>query len=183
MITNNTKDILSKVSIFTIGVAVGIAATRKYFKTKYERIAQEDINSVTEKLLGDKPDAMDGDAPDMFYDTTPAMSCDDYERLIKDNGYECSVEDKEEEIVTKPKVISLEEFEDGENPTTTLYYWADGVVTNDRNKIIANADELIGLKNLDSFNNSRVDSVYIRNYEDEIDYEILRDRRRFSEIS
>lgn len=183
------KDILSKVFIFTAGAAIGVVTTRKYFKTKYEKITQEEIESVKRTFLGDDMDVpsenvMEGDAPDMYYEKEADISKEEYERLINEHGYGYSVnEEEEEEDVSEPKLISLEDFEDGENPTSTLYYWADGVVTNDRNKELANVDELIGLKNLNAFKDHRVDSIYVRNYEDEIDYEILRDSRKFSEIS
>ena len=42
---NNTIKIIFT---FTLGVAVGMVATQRFFKAKYEAIAQEDIDSVKE---------------------------------------------------------------------------------------------------------------------------------------
>ena len=39
---------LNKIVIFALGAAVGSLATWKFLKTKYERIAQEEIDSVKE---------------------------------------------------------------------------------------------------------------------------------------
>lgn len=182
---SNMKDILSKTFIFAVGVTIGVVTTRKYFKTKYEKIAKEEIDSVTEQLLGNdyvKTDIPDTEVSenDTYYDTEEPSG---YKKMVNELKYAYSAGDKEENDLAGKQVISLEEFEDGENPTITLYYWADGVITNDRNKIIKNVDELIGLNNLKAFNDHRVDSIYIRNYDSEVDYEILRDSRCFSEIS
>lgn len=174
------KDILGKVFIFAAGAAVGVIATREYFKTKYEKIAQDDINSVTEQLLNENyksADVTDENISEVLDENSI------YHNIIEESGYSYNTTNKEEENLEGKKVISLEEFEDGENPTITLYYWADGVVTNDRNKIIKNVDELIGIKSLEQFDDYRVDSIYVRNYDSEVDYEILRDSRCFSEIS
>lgn len=174
------KDILSKVFIFAAGAAVGVIATREYFKTKYEKIAQDDINSVTEQLLNENyknADITDENIDEVLDENSK------YRNIIEELGYDYTTKNKEEEILKGKRVISLEEFEDGENPTITLYYWEDGVVTNDRNRIIKNVDELIGLKSLEQFDDYSIDSVYVRNYDSEVDYEILRDSRCFSEIS
>ena len=45
------NDTLSKIIIFASGGAVGAAVCRKYFKAKYERIANEEIESVKETFL------------------------------------------------------------------------------------------------------------------------------------
>ena len=172
------RNTLSKILIFTAGAAIGSAVTWKILKVKYDRKVQDELNAITKSFLEDEdsdkidiPTTVDNsvDAPDMYY-----------EKIINDNEYDYHVDEEEEHNVDEPKVISLDDFEDGENPTMTLYYWADGVVTNDRGKIVANVDELIGIKNLRKFEDSRIDSIYIRNYESEIDYEILRDSREFS---
>ena len=51
------KTILSNVGMFVAGVAIGSLATWKLVKTKYEQIAQEEIDSVKEAFSkrGDKP--------------------------------------------------------------------------------------------------------------------------------
>ena len=43
-----SKSILSKVFIFAVGAAIGSAVTWKLVKTKYEKIANEEIESVKE---------------------------------------------------------------------------------------------------------------------------------------
>ena len=37
---------------FSLGVAAGVAASWRYMKTKYERLAQEQIDDVKEKYRG-----------------------------------------------------------------------------------------------------------------------------------
>ena len=42
------KDLLTSAVIFTVGAIIGSAVTYKMLKTKYENIAQEEIDSVKE---------------------------------------------------------------------------------------------------------------------------------------
>ena len=44
------KSTLNNVLIFAVGAAIGSAATWYFVKTKYERIAQEEIDSVKEEF-------------------------------------------------------------------------------------------------------------------------------------
>lgn len=182
----NTKDILSKIIIFTVGAAAGSAVTWKFLKNKYEKIAQEEIDSVKEKLmpanLKNEDNNADEDAPEMYYETTKEENQQIYERLVKDSGY-LSNKQEEEDTMDKPYVVSPEDFGEVGYPTITLWYYADGVVTNERNKIVTNVDECIGLESLNHFGDYEDDAVHVRNDVQEIDYEILKDRRNFSEIS
>ena len=50
------KDILGKVLLFTAGAAIGSAVTWKLVKTKYEKIAQEEIDSVKEEYYVKVPE-------------------------------------------------------------------------------------------------------------------------------
>ena len=50
------KDILGKVLLFTAGAAIGSAVTWMLVKTKYEKIAQEEIDSVKEEYYVKVPE-------------------------------------------------------------------------------------------------------------------------------
>lgn len=90
---------------------------------------------------------------------------------------------KEEMDASKPYVISPEEFGECDYAIISLTYYTDGTLTNDRDKIIANVDELIGEDSLNHFGEYEEDSVFVRNDELQTDFEILKDYRAFSEIS
>ena len=73
-------------------------------------------------------------------------------------------------------VIAPEESWEQDYPTITLtYYEGDGVLTDDHDKIITNADELVGPDFAQHFGEYEEDSVYVRNSKLKVHYEILRD--------
>lgn len=170
------RDILSKFMIFAAGIGVGSVVTWKLVKDKYAQIAQEEIESVKEAFSTRESD---NDAESEPVEETTA------EDIIKTAGYASDPLEKEEETdMVKPHVIAPEEFGDSDYATVTLWYFADGVLTNDRQKILKNADELVGENFADHFGEYEEDpdTVYVRNDEQEIDYEILRDYRAYSEV-
>ena len=82
----------------------------------------------------------------------------------------------------RPYVITPEEFGDSDYAIISLTCYTDGTVTNEKNKIVANVDELIGLDSLDHFGEYEDDSVFVRNDALQIDFEILKDWRDYSEV-
>ena len=99
---------------------------------------------------------------------------------MKEEGYS---EEEDEDDMNKPYVIRPEEFGEEGYVQQSLTYYADGVITNERGKIIKNVDELIGINPEDHFGEYEDDSVFVRNDNIKVDYEILKDYREFSEIS
>ena len=182
---------LNKILIFTAGAAIGSAVTWKLVKTKYERIAQDEIESVREALGYDDFEE-ESESPDIEKKT-------DIQELvakIKENGYTdysetAPVEKKKEEEsnVRKPRVIPPEEFGEIDNyGIVSLTCYADKVVTT--NNVTANCEELledvdgtIGLESLDHFGEYEEDSVFVRNDELNCYFEILLDPRPYSECN
>lgn len=179
------NDTWSKLLSFTMGLAIGSVVTWKYIKTKYERIAQEEIDSVKETFLGRNKDVTEEVPEDSSNDIR------EYANKLKDMkyvNYSNPDKDEKEEVKevkeNKPYVISPEEFEDGDYPCHSLTYYADGVVTFLDGDIIDDAklNELIGSDSLNTFGQYEDDSVYVRNDIRKIDYEILRDYRNYAEV-
>lgn len=181
------KNILNKIFIFVVGSAVGSVVTWKLIETKYKRIAQEEIDSVREvyaRVHGDPDEEPDEDqevieeVPDEYYD------------IIQSNGYgendeadEEKEEDYDEEMISKPYVISEEEYDDNGYETETLYYYDDGMlVYSITDEAIYEVDEVVGEDSLTQLLESGEDYIYVRNDELGIDFEILRDRRNYSEV-
>ena len=168
------KNLMIDILIFAAGAAIGSAVTWKLVKTKYEQIAQEEIDSVKEVFA--KRAAM------------KKPSLEEYKAKLNDLEYD--VEEKEEkedeesmdETNNTAYVISPDEFGDCDYETVSLTYYADGVVTDDFDEPIDNVEELIGPDALDSFGEYEDDSVFVRNDEKQCDYEILLDVRNFSDI-
>lgn len=189
---NNT---LTNVIIFVAGAAVGSAVTYKIVKTKYERILQEEIDDVKatyanrEITLKDIADVASKNGIDMDVDITPSEEDrSEYESIIEKANYlgyvtEKLSNDKEEPDMVKPYVISPGEVGECDYPVMSLtYYEGDGVLTDSFDKIIRNVDEIVGEDFADHFGEYEDDSVFVRNEEQEVDYEILKDYRSYSEI-
>lgn len=186
---NNT---LSKILMFAAGAAIGSAVTWKLVKTKYERIAQEEIESVRELYS-------DTECHDTEEEISIAKKPDIRELAakLKENGYtdysdtvpETIKEEKEETEMSKPYIIPPEEFDELDGyGTVSLTYYADKVVT--VNNVAENCEELwedvdgtIGLESLEHFGDYEEDSVFVRNDDLKCDFEILLDPRKYSEIA
>lgn len=189
---NNTA--LSKILIFSVGAAVGSAVTWKLLKTKYERIAQEEIESVKEVFSRRQPIEEPTDTEET--EDTPEATVDVqsmypetkvYEDILQKNGYKnyseiSKTEKKEVDDVEKPYVISPEEFDElDEYETSSLTYYEDGVLTDEEDNIIDDPDDIVGPDFENHFGEYEDDSVFIRNDRRRCDYEILRDYRRYSD--
>ena len=85
--------------------------------------------------------------------------------------------------MTGPYVITPEEFgELKEYETIELTYYADFVLADNRNNPIEDVDDVIGLDSLDHFGEYEDDSVFVRDDERKIDYQILLDPRKYSDV-
>lgn len=186
------KDLLFKVMIFLTGGAVGSAVTWKLVKTKYEQIANEEIDSMREYYNEKKKKDM-LEVSEVIHEGFKAgdLTVQDIRNKVQELGYaneqwlrdnENSNEEEDEEIMDKPYVIPPEESWEQDYPTISLtYYEGDKVLANERNEMIANADELVGEDFADHFGEYEEDSVFIRNDNHKVYYEILRDYGNYSE--
>lgn len=192
----NTVAILAFIS----GAAVGVAASWKFFKTKYEQIAQEEIDSVKEvfserveemkeaSLNSDNEDAEDEEEDDSEI-SKPLNSKPDlfeYASKIEEEGYANYNRIKREKgakKMKKPYVISPDEFDEKPDyDVVSLTYYADGVLADDEDHIIEDVEGTVGVESLSHFGEYEDDSVFVRNEAEKIDYEILRDMRKYFEI-
>lgn len=156
------KDMIVKVLIFAVGAVAGGAATLKYTKDKYEKIANEEITQMREYWKKKE------------------------EETIKTRGVvKSEEEDEEEEDVEemyKPEVVAPEETWEKDYPTISLtYYEGDQTLTDDQDKIITNVAELVGEDFASHFGEYEDDSVFIRNDKIGVYYEILRDYGSYSD--
>ena len=77
---NSVKIIFS----FTLGAAVGLVATQRFFKAKYEAIAQEEIDSVKEVYSKKHKDNMN--EVDENVSSTPE-NVEEYANIVHDLRY------------------------------------------------------------------------------------------------
>lgn len=212
------KNALINIATFAIGAAVGSVATWKLLKTKYENIAQEEIDSVKEafaeeaKTNREPVEDQQRYAEDEVKVTKAQMRA--YDEIIKNVGYSVSsgysegvkdlnnevsekikaIVDECDEIVNNggketmvkdgPYIIPPSYFgEDDEYEVITLVCYADGVITeSDNGEIVDDVEGAIGDCDVRAhFGEYEDDSVFIRNEERKVDYEILRDKDNYYE--
>lgn len=188
--------------LFVAGAAVGSAVTWKVLKTKYERIAQEEIDSVKEAFgkLGTSPyedeDSEKCDAEQEDEEEGPPEEIDgedpqdhmqrlyEYEAKLQRLKYS-SVEHRQEgggePVILAPYVISPDMFGEDDYETSMLTYYADGVLEDDYWNVIENVEDVVGSDFMNHFDEYTDDTVFIRNEELHTDYEITRDKRTYAE--
>lgn len=162
------KNILSKFVIFTVGAAVGSVVTWKLVEAKYKQIAEEEIESVREvysKVYGKSDEETD--------------ESEEEETVKKETVIDV---DEEDEEVPEPYVIDYDDFDDNGYATETLYYYDDGVVTDSITGEVVDVSETVGEDTIQQLLDSGEDFIYARNDWLGIDYEVLRDRRKYSEV-
>lgn len=183
---NNT---LSSIIIFAAGAAIGSVVTWKLVKTKYERIAQEEIDSVKEVFSRQEKKLTEPEKENAVEVELDSQTINELEEVIANSGYANYEPYTKEEKGGKsymdvPYVISPEEF--GENPDyeqVSLVYYADGILADEVNEVIEDDDveDIVGSGSLTHFGEYEDDSVFVRNDNMKTDYEILLDVRTYAD--
>lgn len=190
------NDKLSSVIIFCGGVFIGGLLTWDFFKTKYEKIADEEIASVKETFEHREPrpdknykveEALKGN--DAYINVSPGVA----ERIIKiidSNGYRnysnTAIETNKkggtaDMELKQPYVITPEQYEDNVDYTKVSLTWYNDEVLEDDWGNVLNPDDVIGRDALKTFGQYEKDSVFVRDDDEQIDYEVLLDTRSYKE--
>lgn len=171
---------LSKLFIFVSGVALGSVVTWKLVKTKYEQIANEEIESVREYYAQkDKEKCTNEEISE------DAEDPDEYDRKAYTELVRNYSEDAEEvvKMEERPFVISPEEYDDTDYASESLdYYEGDGVLVDSYGDIVEDVDDMVGADFASHFGEYEDDTVYIQNDAREMVYEICRDFGSYSEV-
>lgn len=182
----NTK--LTHIFAFLSGAAIGSVVTWKLIKTKYEKIAQEEIDSVKEEFSKCKKEDKDVLENDENKDvlTFTKKDYEAYENIVRDNGYISpdtpidknekgnSVGDQDCDF----RVISPAEAGDEYDIETLTYYAGDHILTDEYDNIIT----LPYFNPEPYFGEFEDDAVHVRSDIRKVDYEILRDMRSYSDV-
>ena len=186
---------------FVAGAAIGSVVTWKLIEKKYKDLADEEIESVKETFKNRKSSITKDEVKETVEKVInkwkePKETVED---IVTSEGYYTEDEEETEEDdesnytvdvdpgveVIVPYVITPEQFgEYDEYGTKTLTYYADNVLTDEIDNPIT-SDEMItmiGPDALDHFGEYEDDSVYIRDETNEMDYEIKKSKKMFSEI-
>lgn len=179
------NDKLSSVIIFCGGVFIGGFLTWDFFKTKYEKIADEEIASVKETFEHREP------RPDKNYEIEEALKGNNaYINIIDSNGYRnysnTSIETEKkggtaDMELKQPYVITPEQYEDNVDYTKVSLTWYNNEVLEDDWGNVLDPDDVIGSEALKTFGQYEKDSVFVRDDDEQIDYEVLLDTRSYKE--
>ena len=199
--------ILLNASCVAGGYAIGHYTTKK----KYRKLCDAEVESVkkvlseyyeskgvTKPAVAAKEQKTNKPAKDNKLIDKDSI---DYEALKKERDYSKYLNNvsqyKEERYVVKkeapvnkvtdsavedgPYVISPGEFGDGEYVVKNLFFYSDGVLCDEDFNIIKNIKDTIGSEALNSFGDD--DAVYVRDIKNEVDYEILKQDEKYSDVA
>ena len=171
--------------MFAVGAAIGSAVTWKLVKTKYERIANEEIESVKEVFS--RRNKEEKEPEEIEHGTVAHMleakpdNVSKYAAMLEELKY-CEKGENDMKNAD-PYVISPDEFAELDDyQTVSLNYYADGVVADDVDEVVENVGSIIGWDSLNHFGEYEDYSVFVRNDALKTDFEILLDTRNYSDV-
>ena len=172
---------LISIGAFVVGAAIGSVVTLKIVKTKYEQFAQEQIDSVKEVFARRIKKEKEKETTDEIEENN------DYDDIIDEMEYDDNVDNEKKGatvwdeiyVIAPDQVGDYDEYE-----LVSLTYYADGVLTDSENNPILEEDieDYVVPDFADHFGEYEADSVFVRNEVMEVEYEILRDLRNYSDI-
>ena len=188
----------TKMFIFAAGALVGSLstwyATRKY----YEKIANDEIESMKE-WLARRVEEQDEKAEEQVSKSdekpnSPSVKPNlmEYAAMVKDLGYTDysrkteepeKEEDEEVDDMDRPHIIEPKEFGECDYEEVSLTHYADGVLTDEQDNPIEDVDGIVGEDYAEHFGEYEDDSVFVRNDRLQTDFEILADQRNFSDLN
>ena len=175
--------------IFTIGAAIGAGVTYGLVKTKYEQIANDEIEEMREyyarKFEENFPKSMTPPEEDVVVAESVKIedkpNITDYSSIIKKESY--GRPDDLEEDKGSIHIIDPEEFGEIEDyDKIDLTYYADGFLVDDEGEVVADLDGTVGWDAIDHIGEYEEDAVHVRNDDNECYYEILAVSENYRDI-
>lgn len=201
-----------EIIFFVSGAAIGIVGSCYYFKKKFYKLADEEIQAIREfyadKVSGlservDKAEEAMKDPAEMsnyeefskqnktdyssYYDHP--VDSDEEKEEPTDQNYELGLDASIDHDINhrlNPKIIREDQY--GENPyykTEVLHFYnEDEILTDENDEIIENEVLVVG-HCLDKYNfrNDNMKSIWVRNYQFDTDYHIVKIFGKYNEDS
>lgn len=194
--------------MFAAGAALGSVVTWKVVKTKYDRLIQEEIDSVKEafaEVYGEHQNNAECEISDENDDepdpneSAHQIDWSEFEDLNdEEEEYTPTRDDLMEyaslthryhdekggayEVKEEPYVIGPEDYGERDGyKMVELTYYLDCILEDDECHIITDADELIGPKALNTFGEYVDNLVFVRNDYLRTDFQIYKDYRTYDE--
>lgn len=185
------RDNVIKIVIFTAGAAIGSAVTYKLIKTKYETIANDEIEEIREYYKSKEEDTEEEPkqepaiAENVKVESKPNVV--NYAAMVNNMGYDTSDKTEDRPVVEEadlPYEIAPDEYSEFEDYSYFSFtYYDDGFVADDNDEIVEDVDDIIGNDLLERFKEDPdLDSIYVRNDALKSDYEILRDYGNYTDL-
>lgn len=197
--------------MFVAGASVGIAATYKFFKDKYDRKSKEDIEEIREYYASKSAKKTDisSESLEEIKDLEAEEKIEAYKKMVKDTccyatsdddievdvkdtkNTECEQpvkfsEDENNTVLIKPEEFGEIQDETGEAyDRMSLVYYEDGVVTYwEDGRTVDDVESLLGTEFKDHFGDyGEEDAVYVRNNRNQTDYEVIRDGDKYYDFN
>ena len=190
---------------FVTGLVIGSVVTYVIVKDKFEKIAQEEIDSVKE-VFGRRVEKKVEKIAKKEVEKI-RKEYNEYDNLTKNytsyskNETEEDVEEDEEVCENNEDRVELDEIErasDYDRPyiiepqefgaldgysLITLYHYSDNVLADDCDELVEDLDDVVGEDYASHFGEYEDDCVYVRNDRLKADYEICRDLRKYSDVA
>lgn len=193
---------------FVTGLVIGSVVTYVIVKDKFEKIAQEEIDSVKEVFGRRVEKEADKKVEKIAKKEVEKIrkEYNEYDNLTKNYTSYSKTEveddkDEDEEVCEnnedkveldeierasdydKPYIIEPQEFGalDGYS-LITLYHYSDNVLADDCDELVEDIDDVVGEDYASHFGEYEDDCVYVRNDRLKADYEICRDLRKYSDV-
>ena len=177
------NNVAEKILIFTTGAVAGSAVAWFIAKNKYEKLAQKEIKDVVDhfsKKAEEKsepkedPSEYETEIPFMGFSPKEKPELEEYYNYVKSLGYNTENSEKGEPVtMAGPYVISPAEFDENDYDVVSYKYYTDGILTDEMDEIVEDVESTVGYESLKHFGEYEDDSVFVRNDERQIDYEIL----------
>jgi hypothetical protein len=186
-----------------VGFGVGYFVAEQRLKTKYSKLASEEINKVREhyyaKTVAAEPKPSINEVIEKTdippRPTKPPVVVEEAKPVVVNNVFDEST-DREwsyaEELTRRepgvPYIIHIDEFRVNEPEHTQVsytYYEQDDVLCDSHFMKVDDMDEAIGLGNLGHWGHGSNDPnvVYVRNEKLNLDFEVVRDRGLYAEAA
>lgn len=193
------KETIKYIVTFTVGAGIGSAVMWKLIKDRYERIANEEIESVKEAFTPKKevePEAVEEEKSSIdelekvkelasFSRMTDKVGYTNYSDLNQEKeGTSTVIESVDIEIEDYQHIIDEDDFGElvgYDYESLTLY--TDGVLADEQGEIVENIEATVGSDALDRLKNDPDQTcIYVRNDNLDCDYEIFKEDERYADI-
>ena len=213
------KKFIYGILMFASGAALGAVVTVKVVKTKYEKLANEEIQIVRDYYASKRAETNASEVTVEGITTTTKHvdeiaeldrikklegeeKIDAYTDMVKKCGYAAkgsenikidentnkkeivSVNDKKDTALITPEELGEIVEETGEcfDVVTLVYYADDVMVYHEDEHIVDDIEHLVGSEFRNHFGDYEEDAVFVRNFRNETDYEIIKDEDKYYDI-